>query len=973
MDSITSLTSRSSSFLIRTVSQVSTSLTDQHINLLMSKSCCGHDVIEDDSTREHVLNAYKFLSSDPLLSPILHIVASSTKIKSVFDFNRDSVHMVDPTVSSETKGMFYLSGRVYIGAKQLLDESTKIEVYATLAHEFCHYAVDLIYGNFAKPYAKNDTKTREKFEKISQKCKLQVGIEEYIDIVYNYYPPEMHHAELIVRVPHLIALYSHDPERLKLIRETFKELFEFYEKKINPEMQKAWSKIEAHDQLKEKEQKILKLRIIACISFSFTLVAIIVVLAFTCWYNQPPQHTYSTLSPSQKSQIQNSTIIYKNIEVKFFDLFPNNSTAYYALTSNHISKILDGQYLNFSDHRFLYLCESIYHDWQNLTKKLKQKFLTSNFTFQNESLRFEKMEEISPDVFKSLSSEQIVDVLDGKELKVGNMIEDKIYNYIERRFVKVKDDEGFVERHRVESDDQDESEDATEENREDTTEVIDTDEAKILVEKNLEVIKNKAENEERVKSDNKAKDNGEQNIEETKLAELQEVNLDLAESLIKPKRNQTNLEMHKYRILENINRKSNDSPVINSKTTQAIIQQTLNDRIFILDSEIGAGKTVIFKKLTISIKKAYPTRWVSFIDLNYKNIFENLLKFNESLENISSQTDEIIENIIEFLGNILDIDKSNKFETAIFKQSFKLGNIVLLWDSYDLIPKKSREIITNLFKLIHNHTENVQFISSMPLFVNQLRQSLGSHIYQPIRFTESEQKEFLRNFFTIQNLSNEKIENFTQVAFELSKTLQLDSPLMQKFIAENFDPESQNLYEICDKFVTQKIENWNESEGGKNFSLYLLSRSSNNFNMMDMYQKVAFQQELDLNLATNLLKPEFKHLKNLKILKIEFLEIVKVEEIARMGILRFRSNSDWSFVHKTLADFFFSKYFIDNLYIVDDTVSETEIELRKEIFKYLLKNYSRKEMVLRLIREHLKEKVNDTNTSKDFFEIINQF
>ncbi|XP_070504255.1 uncharacterized protein [Chironomus tepperi] len=957
---------------------------DQHINLIMSKSFCSHDVHEDESTREHVLNAYKFLSSTPMLSVILMIVASSTKVKSVFDFNRDSVHVADPTVRSNTKGMFYLSGRVIIGAKQLLNESTKSEVYATLAHEFCHYAMDLTYGNFAKPYAKNDNKTKQEFEEISQKCQAHPGVEEYIDIVFEDYPPEMHHAELIVRVPHLIALYSDEPERLMEVRQTFIELFKFFETKILKEMQEALPKINEHDQLSEKEQKILKLRKIAWVLFLFTLAAISVVMSLIFFLNQHQVYCYSSLSVPNKLKIQNSTMFYKNIEVRFNELFPDNSTAYYKLTSDHITMILDGQALNFSNSHFLYLNDLIHHDWDNLAGKLKQKFLTSNFTFQGETLKFEKLSEISQDVFKSLSSKDIVDVLDGKELKVGNVIEDEAESYIERRFVG-EDVEVMYEMYRVENkDDEDDKDEGlmvemengiegslgvvemvgkVEENNDKLRGNMETEDGHLSL--NSQESGNLSQTTESIgqKSENfsQKSENFDQNSENSENFDRMTENSSQKVEDLGQESDNSQLESQKT---ENLSEKI-EIKVQSLQTSQQVIEQALKDRIFILNSDVGAGRTSIFRKFTFRIKKSFPTRWVSFIDLKNTNIIDNLHEFYDKLSNSDENS-----HLEAFLCQILELNSKNKFETEMFKEFLKLSNIVLLWDNFDKMSQKNREIMTKVFQLIHKFTKNVQFISTIPLFSSQLSQSLDAQAYELAPLTDPEQEQYLKNRFKLQNLSNEKIENFTQGAFKIAKTLQLDSPLMLKFIAEIYESDrlydNPNFYEICHKFADKVIDKWGSSESGAKITNMLFSVSNHDFSLPKVYQKIAF----DLNLRKNLTNSELKRFNNLKILKLNIPKSLTTEDMARMGILSYKSETDYKFLHETIADYFFANYFIDNFCPLDKNVSETEQELRNEVFSYLMTNYERKDMILTLIRAYVEDK---DNCNQDFMIMLSQF
>ncbi|KAL7050247.1 hypothetical protein ACKWTF_004010 [Chironomus riparius] len=207
-------------------------LVDQHIHMLMQNSSIAHDVTGIHEKRQLVAETYKYLSRDPQLNIILKVVASKKNFKIIFDFNRDAVNITDPTSSDSTLGVFYFEGTIYIGAKQLLDESRKHIAIGTLAHELCHYAVYLVYSNQSKPYTNKDKKTMQEFDQIVQKCKAIIGKEKVIDVVFKKYQASQHHCELIVRPAHLTAMYLHQPQKLKGAQNHFPELFEFFERII---------------------------------------------------------------------------------------------------------------------------------------------------------------------------------------------------------------------------------------------------------------------------------------------------------------------------------------------------------------------------------------------------------------------------------------------------------------------------------------------------------------------------------------------------------------------------------------------------------------------------------------------------------------------------------------------------------------------------------------------------------------------
>lgn len=118
-------------------------------------------------------------------------------------------------------------------------------------------------------------------------------------------------------------------------------------------------------------------------------------------------------------------------------------------------------------------------------------------------------------------------------------------------------------------------------------------------------------------------------------------------------------------------------------------------------------------------------------------------------------------------------------------------------------------------------------------------------------------------------------------------------------------------------------------------------------------------------------RPEYAHFNNLTVLKTKIPKFLTVEEIARMEILSFKSETDYKFRHRTIADFFFAKYFIDNLYLEDFDLSKTEIKIRIQIFKYILTNYDGSKMIKTLIEHYKMSDVDNDYKNEKFDEILN--
>lgn len=87
--------------------------------------------------------------------------------------------------------------------------------------------MQLVYENNCKPYRDYDIEARQEFEMIATYCEFYKTEEEKILNVFNY-PKAQQHAELIARVPHLLALYMNDTEKLQACRKIYENLFRFF-------------------------------------------------------------------------------------------------------------------------------------------------------------------------------------------------------------------------------------------------------------------------------------------------------------------------------------------------------------------------------------------------------------------------------------------------------------------------------------------------------------------------------------------------------------------------------------------------------------------------------------------------------------------------------------------------------------------------------------------------------------------------
>lgn len=791
---------------------------EKHLHDIALNSGAAHDDPEAKEKLNLAQYAFRILNGIPLIQIILMIVAASKKFKIIFEFKRDSVHVADPTADASSRGLFYTEGRIYIAAWHILQQSTEKEAFGTMAHELCHFAIYKVFENMAKPYYRKDKAGKEKFKEISRICKSKRGIEPIIDYVYDEYPPSMQHAELIVRVPHLIALYHDQPEKLATIREDFKELFTFYEKIVVPEMKRMLPKIENENQLDKKDKKIFKYKTLFIVVGVLSLIGLIASI-ITIKSIHKPFYSFNNLSDIDKSKVRDGLVKYKNEIVKFSELFSKNSPAYDKLTSEHIAQIFKRVPLDFSDSHFLYLNEHVYFEWNNLTIPLRNKLLNSNFSFQNETLTFKELKNLNSEAFSYLTSAHIINVLDGEKIQLGKVVEVNSEFYFQRYFE---------------------------------------------LDQNMQISK---------------KNN------------------------------------FKYSIRKNL------SLIIE----KVFGNETMaGNKAFILSANAGTGKTVTFQNMTIEIKKMFPLKWVSYVDLkSYPHIYKK----------ITNTTN--IDDIRELMKDILLADIKNEFEIQIYEKLFDSGKVVILWNGFDEIAPTYDSEVIKIFTFIYK-TNNVQFICTRPYYSKKLEEifsAIDFYTFAPLNIIE--QENYLKMQFLFKNIKFEKIDELVQKVLSLMNGMsdEFNTPLMLKIFAtisvSNVEFEIKNLYEIYSIFVKMQMQNW-QSEGLRDDTLIKITMSSSEFNILKLYQKYA----LIYHQSSLFLKSEAFYsikYKKLQILNLEHPKEISNEDISRLGIL-YHNGDQYEFIHRTFEEYFIAQYLIENIYNADSGLSQEEAEMRLTIF-----------------------------------------
>ncbi|KAG5669285.1 hypothetical protein PVAND_017175 [Polypedilum vanderplanki] len=229
-------------------------LPEIHIMILLSKSVVTQNDKNLIQRLTQIRETFEILNSIPEIKPTFKLLALDKKTKFFFDFTQNSIVYMNPQVRGITRASFdHTKHHIQIGAKQLLNDDTKCEVFGSLSHE-CHHSVfNKVFMNDRLPYAKNDEENKEKFDKIIEEYEKLKNFEPIVEDVFKYYDKDAWGRELAVRVPHMLAAYINDQKRLETLKLKCKNLFDFHYKNILPQFEAA---VRIFDKLSDDEREI---------------------------------------------------------------------------------------------------------------------------------------------------------------------------------------------------------------------------------------------------------------------------------------------------------------------------------------------------------------------------------------------------------------------------------------------------------------------------------------------------------------------------------------------------------------------------------------------------------------------------------------------------------------------------------------------------------------------------------------------
>ncbi|KAL7011662.1 hypothetical protein ACKWTF_014378 [Chironomus riparius] len=873
---------------------VNESLTDddKSVNLLCNRSSIHNKRIKKEQEAEYrkkIRNWFNDIKKIKFGTEFLNVAASCEKLRIIFDFESNTVENVSLS-GPHSLGSTYPNNKwIFIGAK-LLDNKREQRIKGVLAHELCHYDMRLVFENQENPYYKHMLKLAEMYEeivKIIDKWSIE-GAEcpddecnRIISSVFKMYSKDEFHLELIVRVVQILVEFDDDQDKVKYLEDKYKQLFDFWEHQVIPELRKFNLKdrevVRKMNRLFEvlpgiKNQKI-EFReskdIKAAIDNNLIIVTSNVPMLLLINMQQHLKQELGDLFDTNNVFVDPKKLKNQEISSDFERLLDEDLKLRFIVDcSKEVPQDLDQYDVN-KESRLVFVAQN-QKDCENLEKSIKKcgdnpEKLDINFTWTDLTEESQKLMLQTKVNFQNNSSLSLLDLLSKEvnltENSAPEALNDQIASIIDAQLLNLLVNKSEI---KINQQNGDENDDKI---------------FKILF-KSRTLIKSF-----KIQKGNDSMNDGHAQCQQ----EMNTENVNEGES--SPGFSKEDLE--------DLNLKEMDKT--EEVTQEQMLEDIKNNKFVLISDKAGSGKSWILKNCAISLKFKYPTSWVTYVDLKQ---FITEFKAQRSMPEFSAF----------FIDKILK-PKFN-FEVKIFKNCYKNGKTTILLDGFDEIAPDCAEFVSNLALSFAFNNGNQLWIATRDYFEVDLKKKLElDKSYMLSEFTMQDGVDLIVSSWMLSKMkgkadSNDlkKSENYelslnyaktlSQWIFKL-KTQPIGLPQFYRMIAEVFYKTEKTMTVITilyvySKFVWIHYERWAYKKGElrKNESI---AQQKKALNYHQLHQLIAMHS----------LFPEISRFCDLDIKKLDWMD----EEIIACGML-IKKGGKFFFFHETFREYFAAEFFI---------------------------------------------------------------
>lgn len=817
---------------------------------------------------------------------------------------------------------------IFIGSK--VENNNELWIKGIIVHEFCHYALNLVFQNNLKPYCGNHQKIAELFDQIVKHVRSLIGQASHftnpaisdgcngiIFGVFNNYPPERFHQELIVTVPQNKVQFYDDSNSLQNLTGIYEFLFKFYELFVTPSLQSFNIKRYDHVRKFNRSREIL-------------------TKIWNLPYNLRKWKLLSDIFMDENVIISTNIpkLLIRNICYNFFDSYKHlfDAKAIYlapkALETNEnkedFQRILR-ENIDLSNHDEYKLLESFH----NATNNIWRARLSPN---SNKSSNFNvivdctKASEDHLRIFSDFLGTQNINFIfvipkENKKLNLNiskttledykwKDLDEPSQNVFLQKQINFQQNSNFTLLQLLDNDSgamQPSTSNYIMQSQVYYDEIFDSSFLNLIIEEQ-QISVNSAFHQE-LKTDN------------------------VFHLIFKPRKFikksiiEKRLTIEHYEILKNksifkeISRDAWTVEVIDLsdkiETEISLENQLLEvkDKKYVLISDIaGSGKSWMIKKIANRLSHMYPERWITFVDL------KQLIAAFKSHRGDINFADFTIENILK--------PKAQNFEIEIFRQLYKNGKVTILTDGFDEISPDCAETVLNLFASFEQYCYNQLWIATRDYFEADLQEKLSiKDAYKLDEFKVEYGIDMIvskwilktfqsdTNFPDIQHQSDEELRNMIENSRDYENFQRIITDLVNMIpMAESKKIGYPQFYRIIAEILNIDIV------GTITLTLYIIFKKYNQkqFEFWSRYQgKIREERSIEIqeNGMTSVQLHQYHAMKNFFPADSNYCDLKQInigwsdEDILGFGFLS-KIDDIFKFPHKTFCEYFSAEFFL---------------------------------------------------------------
>lgn len=341
-----------------------------------------------------------------------------------------------------------------------------------------------------------------------------------------------------------------------------------------------------------------------------------------------------------------------------------------------------------------------------------------------------------------------------------------------------------------------------------------------------------------------------------------------------------------------------------------LCEMLLKHKTILIADSAGMGKSTSAAQLAKDFKLKNRLFWVVFLDL--KQNTEAFLRDDEP------QAESIDTNF--FSAKLLKLEST--FENRFFDIFFANKKVTFVIDGFDEISPRYKTFVIKILKAVQA-SQNQLLVTTRKYFAEELKSELKPKVFKIKPFTRNDQIKFLTESWShkvnasivepssdddecyLEASSDDEYAPNTIIKKLMHKLSYSDDffnfyyvPLHIFMLADvyhnqvlNIDDVESNMFSLYKKFVTKKIEVWNDKGPLAKGDNSILQQTTPATNLQQIFQRLALDQLFDAKEVETLNFPEIP-------------EDIIDDMIARVGIVAYGPGGIVQFTHQTYAEFF---------------------------------------------------------------------